>query len=254
MKFLNAEDRRKKIMELLQIEVTVETNKLSKLLNVTPMTIRRDFEYLEKKGLITTIYGGAIINTLPTLKEQNNMTDTSLEKRNIAKECAKFIKEGSTVLLDAGSSVKELAMEIIDIPNITVLTNSILVMNVLAKVDTKIRLIMIPGQFRKSSMSFFGSITNNFLNSIHVDYSFIGAMGVSERGASVLDMEEGQTKSKMIEISDNPIILADHTKIGVNSLFFIDVKGKRYTLVTNSNADKAVLKGIKKNGNHVITV
>ncbi|GMG97769.1 DeoR/GlpR family DNA-binding transcription regulator [Tepidimicrobium xylanilyticum] len=251
---MNAEERRKKIMELLQIEVTVETNKLAKLLNVTPMTIRRDFEYLENKGLITTIYGGAIINTYPTLKEQKDMIDTSLEKRYIAKECAKFIKEGSTVLLDAGSSVKELAMELIDIPNITVLTNSILVMNVLAKVDTKIRLIMIPGQFKKSSMCFFGSITNSFLDSIHVDYSFIGVMGVSERGASVLDMEEGQTKSKMIEIADNSIILADYTKVGVNSLFYIDVKGKNYTLVTNSNADGEVLKEIKKNGNQVITV
>ena len=61
-------ERQKEIIRLLQSNVSVETNKLSEEFGVSPVTIRRDFELLEQKGLVTTIYGGAIINR--TLKEQ----------------------------------------------------------------------------------------------------------------------------------------------------------------------------------------
>jgi DeoR/GlpR family transcriptional regulator of sugar metabolism len=55
-------ERQKEIIRLLQSNVSVETNKLSEMFGVSPVTIRRDFDFLEQKGLITTIYGGAIIN------------------------------------------------------------------------------------------------------------------------------------------------------------------------------------------------
>lgn len=249
-------NRRKEILKLLEVEISADTNKLAKMFNVSAMTIRRDFEYMSKKGLITTIHGGAMINTLPTLSNATqNQSEGTLDKRKIAKAAAAMIKPGDTLLLDAGTTVKELALELLGKEGITVLTNSILVMNVLAQADSKIRLIMLPGQFRKSSMAFFGAITNDFLNTLHVDYAFIGVMGVeSKKGATVLDAEEGHTKSKFIEIADKSIILADHTKIGKSTLYTIDTNKSVTMLITGTNVDSNEIECLQKKGIEVYLV
>ena len=132
---MTQETRRKEIIHMLQDNISLETNKLAALFDVSPVTIRRDFEYLEKMGLVTSIYGGAMVNrTLPDIEiEEDSPRQRILEKRQIAKAAAALINPGDTVLLDAGSTVKELAIELLEKPNITVLTNSILAINVLAQ-------------------------------------------------------------------------------------------------------------------------
>ena len=101
----------------------------------------------------------------------------------MAKIATGFIRPGQTVLLDSGSTIKEIAIELLSKTDITVLTNSILVINVLAQTGNDIRVFSLPGQFRKSSMCFFGVTTTDFLDQVHVDYAFIGGTGFSfERG------------------------------------------------------------------------
>lgn len=204
-------ERRREIMKYLEANVTVETYTLARLFDVSQMTIRRDFEELEKRGLITSIHGGAIINTLPTLvSKRQQLIETGEEKRIIAKKAASLINDGDTIILDAGSSIKELAIAVTSKKELTVLTNSILVMNVLAQTGSDIKMIVLPGHFRKSSMAFFGAMTNNFLSHFRVDKAFIGVMGISANdGVTIIDMEEGCTKAKMIEVSNQSIVLAD---------------------------------------------
>ncbi len=91
---MTQETRRKEIIHMLQSCVSLETNKLASMFAVSPVTIRRDFEYFEKMGLGTTIYGGAMVNrTLPDLEEDISRHRIQ-EKRMIAKAAADLVQRG----------------------------------------------------------------------------------------------------------------------------------------------------------------
>jgi DeoR/GlpR family transcriptional regulator of sugar metabolism len=250
-------ERQKEIIRLLQSNVSVETNKLSEMFGVSPVTIRRDFDVLEQKGLITTIYGGAIINR--TMADQFFTEDIKQkrldERRQMAKIAAGMIRPGQTVLLDAGSTIKNIAIELLSKTDITVLTNSILVINVLAQTGNDVRVFSLPGQFRKSSMCFFGVTTAKFLDQVHVDYAFIGGNGFSyERGLTTTDLEEAHTKMKMAEIADNTVAFVDHWKIGQNSSFTAVALRDVDTLITGSGGDSEQLSKLAKTDIKIIEI
>lgn len=216
------ETRRKEIIHMLQNSVSLETNKLAALFGVSPVTIRRDFEFLEKMGLVTTIYGGAMVNrTLPDIEmEEDTSRQRIREKRLIAKAAVDLIKPGDTILLDAGSTIKELAIELLTKSNVTVLTNSILAINVLAQGDNDVSLITMPGYFKKKTMCFLGAMTLDYLDFVHVDYAFIGVSGLScEHGGTIPDSEEAYIKRKMSKAANCTVVLADHRKLGTSSMF-----------------------------------
>lgn len=214
--------RRKEIIHMLQSNVSLETNKLASTFGVSMVTIRRDFEYFEKMGLVTSIYGGVMINrTLPELVLEEDIPHQRIrEKRLIAKAAADLIQPGNTILLDAGSSTKELAIELLSKSNVTVLTNSILAINVLAQGNNNITLISLPGKFKKTSMCFFGAMTIDYLDFAHVDYAFMGVTGLSfSNGGTIPDPDEAYIKRKMCHAASCTVVLADHWKIGTSSMF-----------------------------------
>lgn len=219
---MTQEMRRKEIIHILQCSVSLETNQLAAMFGVSPVTIRRDFEYFEKMGLVTTIYGGAMVNrTLPDLDSQEDEPQQKIhEKRLIARAAAELIQPGNTVLLDSGSTTKELAIEILAKPNVTVLTNSILAINVLAQGDNNVSLISLPGMFKKTSMCFIGAMTLEYLSFAHVDYAFLGVSALSyENGGTIPDPDEAYVKRKMGQAAVKTVVLADHRKIGTSSMF-----------------------------------
>ncbi len=216
------EERRKEIIRLLQTNVSLETNRLAAAFGVSPVTVRRDFEYFEKQGFLTCTYGGAIVNhSLPEFARADlESTDLFHEKELIAKEAVKLVEPNSTIILDSGSTVKELAIELLEKRDIVVLTNSILAINVLAQAKNNISLFVFPGQFRLNSMGFFGSSTVSFLEMVHADYAFLGTTGVSaDSGCTIKDLEEVYAKTMMSKAAEKTVVLADHTKLGVRSLF-----------------------------------
>lgn len=248
-------ERRKEILRMLQTNVSIETNKLSELFDVSPVTIRRDFSFLEDKGLITTVYGGAIINQ--TLQDQffieGDAHTRVEEKRQIAKIAAGFIREGQTILLDSGSTVKEIAIDLLNKDNLLVLTNSILVINVLVQAIKGVRVISLPGQFKKSSMCFVGTTTVNFLEQIHVDLSFIGVSGFSfERGGTIPDLDDSYVKKKMAQVADTTIVVADSSKIGKNSMFTGVMVNEVDYLITSTGAPSDQITRISNAGVKVI--
>ncbi|MGE5614522.1 MAG: DeoR/GlpR family DNA-binding transcription regulator [Bacillota bacterium] len=251
---MTREARRQEIIHMLQSNVTLETNKLASMFGVSPVTIRRDFEYLERMGLVTTIYGGAMVNrTLPDI-EIDQPRQRIHEKRLIAKVAAELIKPGETVLLDAGSTVKELAIELLSKSNITVITNSILALNVLAQGDKDISLIIMPGYFKKTTMCFLGAATLDYLDSVHVDYAFIGISGLSyEHGGTIPDPEEAYIKKKMSKAANCTVVLADHFKIGTSSLFTALSVKDMDMLITGKTENQQIQK-IREAGVRVIEV
>lgn len=246
---MKKKDRHDKILEILETQVSVETVELSNILDVSAMTIRRDFNQLEEKGLITIVHGGAMINSYPslsrTLYRGNDLNNKVKEKKNIGEAAASLIKEGDVVFIDAGSTTKELSLVLREKENITVVTNSILVLNALSMTDSSSKLIVLPGTFQKTSMAIFGGLTNRTLEDFTFDIAFIGAMGITRNSVTVDNFEEGVTKAKFIERSKKSVLLADSSKINLSYAYNINLGNGLDVLITSEIKDKNKL-SIKK--------
>lgn len=206
-------ERKLSIMKDIQEHGQADINELAIKYKVSTMTIRRDLAKLSEDGMVTLEYGGAVLNNGAFVEYSMHMKEAEFlkEKQQIAKECASYIKEGDAVFLDAGTTVCEVAKCIAHRKNITVMTHSLLVANILS--GSEINLIMCPGQFRKKSMAYMGQFTDDFIDMFQVDKLFLGVEGIDlEQGLSVPNIEDGITKRHLIKHAKWTTCLVDHSK------------------------------------------
>ena len=212
-----AVERQKKILELLNLQGSVAVNELGRQLDVTVETIRRDLEKLEQLEQVTRTHGGAVLY-------EESALDLSSEKRSvmnregkieIAKKAILHIQPGDTVFLDGSTTSCYLAKLVKELKNITVITNSLDILNELSGCD-KIKLISTGGALDINNKSFVGEISiNNIRDSYCAAKVFFSSKGViHEKGILESSEAEYRIKRAMIENSQQKYFLADKSKIG----------------------------------------
>lgn len=208
-------ERQKLIIELLNRDEIVKVSDITKKISVTDMTVRRDLQELEEKGLLIRVHGGA-----KSISEKK-LTDTELshlekkdihlnEKIEIAKLVADNIFEGDTVFLGSGTTL-ELVYDYLTISYAKIITNSIYVFNKF-KDDAQFDLILIGGTYRPKTGAFVGTIANDFVSSIHVQKAFIGVNALEQDGIYNSNEDEGLTQSHILNSAQKKYIVADHSK------------------------------------------
>lgn len=210
---MQASERRMKIFELLQLQSNVEVNDLAKRFDVSTMTIRRDLSLFEEKGLVTTSYGGAYLNQGAAIEPSFMLKTTQMKegKASIAKQAATYINEGDSIIIDSGTSTYELVKYIAH-KNITVITNSLPVINYLKDYD-QITLIMAPGKYNDTSAGALSSLTVEFYQHLQADKAFISTQGIHPTfGTSVPDLIDNNVKKAILNAAKERILLVDHTK------------------------------------------
>ena len=253
---MNAISRRQQIMKTLEAERTVSINNLSEEFSVSTMTIRRDLAKLSEEGLITVSYGEAFINDgamfeYNTLLKQNEKKE---EKIRIAKKCLEFINEGESIYLDGGTTVKEIANLLYKKKNIMVVTNSLLAANSIANFKN-IKSIMLPGEFRETSMSYMGPLTNDYVKQFKIDTLFLAVEGIDvENGISVPDIADGSLKKALVNQVKNVICVADSSKF--NRSFFYNVAPLEAInmFITDNGIDAETLDRFQQKNVSIITV
>ena len=209
-------ERQKKIIEALKSEGAVWVSRLSADLGVTEETVRRDLEKLEKQEMLLRTHGGAI-----PIDEGNH--EMSLEKRKslnadskmrLAREAIKFISAGDTIFLDASTTTFYIAKELKSMKDITVITNSIRVLNELSSIpDLK---VIGVGGLVSNNQSFVGSQAQRII----ADNYFANKMFFSSRGvtinAGILESNEQECgiKQSMLKNAEKKFYLCDKTKVG----------------------------------------
>ena len=210
-------ERQKKIIEILNNDGSVLVSKLSEELDVTEETIRRDLEKLEKQEALIRTHGGAIPvdeNVYELSLEKRKSTNTSAKER-LAQEAAKFIKPWDTIFLDASTTTFYMAKEIKKIQNVTVITNSIRVINELSGLKD-IKVIGIGGLLSQNQ-SFVGSLAEDIIkNNYFANKMFFSSKGVMEEDTWVLESNEQECaiKQKMIDNSTERYYICDSSKVG----------------------------------------
>ncbi|MGM7721463.1 DeoR/GlpR family DNA-binding transcription regulator [Metabacillus sp. Hm71] len=248
-------ERQKEIYSLIVQAGTVRVTNLSKRFKVTAETIRRDLEQMEKDGLVQRIHGGAYIN------QQENKETTLLFKQDhsnqeskqaIAQEAAKLVKTGAIIALDSSDISYELAKKLVDI-DITVITNSIPVtLEFLNRNDNKVKVITVGGYLNKEMSSFIGTVTEKSIEVYNVDMFFFSCSGFHlEYGVYENNEMEAQVKYKFTTISEESILLADHTKFGQKSLTSFIGIDKIHKLIMDQGVAIHNLTALKNKGVHV---
>ena len=212
------QERHDEILRIVSIRGQVSIQDLSKRLDVSEVTLRKDLSVLEASGFLVRTRGGAMA---ATKKEwirplELRRKEQQEAKQRIALKARDFIHEGDTIFLDSGSTTQELALHIKDM-SLRVITNSLDVL--IALQDAPEMLVFsLGGNFRKEAGSFIGPQTLEALRSFHIDTCFIGTTGFSTDGDfSSQNIYESDTKKQALGRSKRKIILADSSKYGTEA-------------------------------------
>lgn len=211
-----AQQRRAKILELIQEEGSARVSDLSRIFEVSEPTIRQDLEKLEAEGLIGREHGGAFLKSIPeqvgrlALQHTENMD----KKARIARKAVEYIRDGDSIALDSGTTVTEIARNLGGKKHLKVITNSLNVALILGT-HPDFEILVTGGEFKPPTLSLTGSKAAAFFQSLHVDKLFLAAGGVSlEAGLTYPGFNDIPVKKAMIESATEVYLVADSTKVG----------------------------------------
>ncbi|MCX7841567.1 MAG: DeoR/GlpR family DNA-binding transcription regulator [Clostridia bacterium] len=211
-----AVERRNRIISLLNEKKSILVQETASLFGVTEETIRRDLKELELQGLLTRTHGGAVaIDDLKSEYPVEIRQGINIEGKNvIAREAAKLVNDGETIMIDASTSSLFLARHLKDKKNLTVITNAEKVVLELSECED-ITIICTGGILRQRSMSYVGRAAEKALANYIADKVFFSCKGLlPNKGLMDSNEQESEIKKTMINCSQKVIFLCDHTKFG----------------------------------------
>lgn len=239
--------RREKILELINEDGHAKVVNLSRIFKVTEVTIRQDLEKLEKEGSIKREHGGAFLKNVEShvrnimLRNQENLP----EKASIARRAVELISEGDTIILDSGSTTTEIARLISGYRNLTVITNALNIAIMLGG-DPGINLVVTGGEFKAPTLSLTGQKAADFFNNLHADKLFLATAGITlKAGLTYPSISDIVVKRAMIESADVVYLVADSDKIGRNAFASLGSLSLINYLITDSKIsakDRAMMK------------
>ena len=236
-----ARQRQAKILERVREDGAVRVADLVRDLGVSDMTVRRDLEILDDRGLLEKVHGGATALEGSALFEPTFAAKSSLqqsEKDAIARAAASLVEPGMAIALSAGTTTYALAQQLVDIPRITVVTNSIRVTDVLHHSGRADQTIILTGGVRTPSEALVGPFAVAAVRTVHVDLVFIGVHGMDPHsGFTCPNLQEAETDRALIEAARRLVIVADHTKWGVIGISSIARLDQADVLITDAGLE-----------------
>ena len=216
-------DQEKDVWEYLQSRQYATVDELSKKLDISPSTVRRKLDALQKKGLLTRTHGGA------KLIDENNFSPSftfrihqnSLEKKKMALAAIKLIKNGDIIFLDGTTSAFFIAEYLSEFENIRVLTNGIDTLSLLSKYN--VTAYSTGGYVSKENRSVLvGRYAEQTIENFHADVAFFSAQSVDTDG-EIYDCfeKENFVRKAMIKHAKKKVFLCDSTKFGKTSPFHL---------------------------------
>jgi len=208
--------RRKEIMNLLQDRDNIKVLELCEMFDVSPVTIRKDFEILEKRGLIKRVHGGAqkVLQIQQLFNSEERRMYRSEEKKIVARAAAKLINEGDSILLNVGSTSAFLCDEIKHKKNIIVITNALHLFADLVNCKN-ITTFFLGGRVDHDMQITVGGDVVEQMARYKVDKLFLGMDGVDAvAGATSYNHIEDEIMRQMIAQAKQKYLIVDDFKIG----------------------------------------
>ena len=257
---MNVKGNYLKIERLARIRKVVETQgrvtvpDLSKQFDVSEVTIRRDLEELDAKGWVRRTHGGAVrVERVPKEPPMlQRIKEQVTEKQRIGEAAAKLIQNGETIFLGSGTTVLEVARNIPENLSLTVITNSLPVVNTLAE-RPNVEMIVIGGMLRHKELSMVGHVAEHAIVEFRADRVFVGMRAIDIRHGFTNDyLPEVMTDRAILEIAPQIVVVADHTKFGRVSSVLIAPLTMAQVIVTDRGIQQETVVALQELGIRVI--
>lgn len=253
-KMLNIE-RLDYIMAELKEKKAVYVNQLAEKYYVSPSTIRRDLDILEKKGLIRRTYGGAVLIEHPSSEIPYfiRRSENQGAKDIICELAADLVREDQFVFLDSTSSAAFMVRHLQGKANLKILTNSAqIALDCLDKLPSA-QIFCTGGWMSSFSRGFVGETARQRIAEFHTDILFFSARSISlEDGITDVNEEDIYLKQQMIKGTRKSVFLCDHTKFDRTSYRLVCEIGDIDCLVTNQRPSDLWLSRLESAGVEVI--
>ena len=199
---------------------TIGIDQLAKLTGVSTMTIYRDLGILEERGVLQRHRGKvvAVASGLHEAAAEFRLEQSSVEKQGVAHQAAGMIAQGSSVMLDDSTSGIWLLRALPDLSSITVVTNSLLVANDVANAQPA-KLVLAGGEYQAWARAFLGPQAVDYIRSMHADFCFLSASGISGLSCFHPYRENVEVKRAMLDSAEVRVLLLDHTKFRRRALY-----------------------------------
>ena len=241
---LLAEQRRSLILDEVRRRGGVRVNELTRKLGVSDMTVRRDLDALARQGVLEKVHGGAVPVVEASTHEPGFEAKSGLEltaKEDIARAAAKLVAPGAAIALSGGTTTFALAHQLLDVPDLTVVTNSVRVADVFHAAQRTsgprqgAATVVLTGGVRTPSDSLVGPVADQAIAALHFDLLFLGVHGISvEAGLSTPNLAEAETNRRLVQSARRVVVVADHTKWGKVGLSSFASLERIDTLVTDA--------------------
>lgn len=252
---LFVEERKEQILRLLEERSKITVKELCGRFGVSPITVRNDLKELEAEGRLRRTHGGA----LPVMAEgqaafeplsREKETEHIEEKRRIAECAARFVEDGDTIVLDAGTTTLELAKRLTGRRRLTVITNDLQIAFFLESA-ADVRVVVTGGVVRRGLHCLTGPLAVSSLRGLNVDKAFMGANGFSaEKGCTTPDLGQAEVKAALMELAEEVFLLIDGSKIGKVSFSKFASVGDLDRIVTDA-VTPDLLRAIRESGEKV---
>jgi DeoR family transcriptional regulator of aga operon len=232
----------------------VNVNELSDALNVSLVTIRKDLRILEGRNLLHRTHGSASL-TNPYISDRNIGEKEKVlveQKQRIAQVASRYVQPNDSIILASGSTILEMARQIVGINPLTLVTPSLNVSQVL-NVNPGIEVHQLGGVIRKSSNSAVGPTTERMMEGYSCNLLFIGVDGIDpDYGLTTTNALEASLNQVMIRSSQRVIVLADSSKFGKRGFGKICDLTRVDTIITDNELSDSYLKKIESMGVEVV--
>lgn len=231
-------ERQRQIATLIDEQGSIRASALTDMFGVTGETIRRDLAHLEEAGILRRLHGGAVAGH--TRSESNfdrRLREHQAQKVAIARVAAALVSDGSTIIIDSGSTTFHFARALRGKRDLVVITNA--VTNAVELMHSPdVTVVLTGGVIRSATFGAVGDIAVANLATLRVDQTFLAISGVSiEGGLTYPNFEEASVKRAMIAASAEVILLADASKFGRDSLVRVAALDALSMVVTTPGVD-----------------
>jgi DeoR family transcriptional regulator of aga operon len=255
---LLVEERRRKILDLVEKQTRVTVDELVKRFGVSAVTVRGDLDTLSRSGAVMRSHGGALKRVGAVQDIPLNVKETLHhgEKVRIGHAAAQMIRDNEIVMLDSGTTTAEVARHIkfLKLKSLTVITNALNIAMELANLP-HLRVIMIGGILRQMSYSLVGPHAEHTLKGLNADRLFLGVDGLDvDIGLTTPDVLEAQLNAMMIRVAREVVVVADSSKFSRRNLSVIAQLDAVHKVITDDGASPAVVAALKARSVEVVLV
>ncbi|QIM69475.1 glucitol operon DNA-binding transcriptional repressor SrlR [Basfia succiniciproducens] len=249
-------ERQSAIVEFLQINGKTAVEQLAQIFKTTGTTIRKDLTALEAEKKVLRAYGSVVLVNKDEIDlPEANKTNTNLEvKRRIGQKATEFIGDGDSLLMDSGTTVLQMVPYLAKYRDLTIMTNSLHIMNALTGLERDYELLITGGTYRQKSASFHGILAESTVEKFTFDKLFIGTNSFDlDYGLTTFNEVHGVSKS-MCKAAREIIVLADSSKFQRRSPNVVCPLEKINTIVTDKKLDPAIHQALIEKNINVILV